>query len=437
MMSLWVPTKRYGGVVTWEMTTNGRIRPITGHPVGGAHSALELGVADSNRLSTNQPELVPEWHPTKNGELTVHDVTSASNKKVWWQCAYGHDWEATIVNRTRRKSGCPSCAGKRVTDANRLSILFPDVAAEWHPTKNGGLTPFNASYGSNKSRWWLCEHGHEWKAVVSDRTLDRNGCPYCSGRRVSDLNRLSVLYPDVAQDWHPTKNGDLRLDDVHYASNKKRWWLCSQDRDHEWDAPPNSRTAGHGCPYCSGRRVADSNRLSTNHPRLAAEWHPTENGDLTPDDVVSGTNRKAWWRCRKGHEWSAVVASRVAGGHGCPYCSGHRVSDANRLSLRYPEVAKEWHPTKNGTLTPNDVALATNRKVWWVCIEGHEWEALIGSRTLAGHGCPVCAGLRVSDANRLSLRSPDVAREWHPTRNGDLTPVDVSLRNGQARMVEV
>ena len=383
-------------------------------------------VAESNRLSMNHPELSPEWHPTKNQRLTADELTSASNKNVWWLCAHGHEWEASVVNRTRRGSGCPFCAGKRVTDANRLSVLFPEVAAEWHATRNGNLTPDNISYGSNKSRWWQCEQGHEWRAVVSDRTLDRNGCPYCSGRRVTDANRLSILYPDVAKEWHPARNGDVLPEDVHYSGNKERWWLCSQDTDHEWEDTPNHRTAGRGCPYCAGKRVADSNRLSTNYPQFVSEWHPSKNGDLTPDDVVSGTNRRVWWLCRKGHEWTAIVASRVSGGHGCPYCSGHRVSDANRLSLHYPEVAKEWHPTRNGDLAPDDVALATNRKVWWTCDNGHEWEAFIPGRTLLGHGCPYCAGLLVSDTNRLSLRSPDVAKEWHPTKNGDLTPADVS-----------
>ena len=384
------------------------------------------GVADSNRLSTNYPHLVPQWHPSRNGDLTPDVITVASGKKVWWQCENGHEWDATVANRTRIGSGCPYCAGKRVTDANRLSILYPDIAGEWHPTRNSKLVPREVSYGSNKSRWWICEEGHEWETVVCYRTLDGTGCPYCAGKRVTDTNRLSTRYPDVAREWHPTKNAKLTPADVHYSSNKKAWWLCANDRDHEWDATPNHRTAGRGCPYCSGRRVADSNRLSTNHPELVPEWHRSRNRDLTPDDVTAGSNRKAWWRCQEGHEWDAVIASRTAGRHGCPYCSGLRVSDANRLSIRCLDVAKEWHPTKNGELTSDEVAVASNRKVWWQCEDRHEWEAVIPSRTLNKTGCPYCAGQRVSDANRLSIRYPDLVKEWHLAKNGDLTPGDVS-----------
>ena len=232
--------------------------------------------------------------------------------------------------------------------------------------------------------------------------------------------------PKWQKKWHPTRNGDLTPAGVHYGSNKKVWWRCDKDRDHEWEATPNHRTSGKGCPFCAGRSVADSNRLSTRYPQLVPEWHPTKNEDLTADDVTEGSNRKVWWLCENSHAWDAVVASRAAGGCGCPYCSGRRVSDANRLSIKFPDVAKEWHPTENGDLTPYDVAIASNRKVWWICKEGHKWEAVIPSRTLGGSGCPYCGGLLVSDANRLSIKFPGLVKEWHPTKNGKLTPDDVS-----------
>ena len=383
-------------------------------------------VADSNRLSTNYPQLVPEWHPTKNDDLTPNKVTSGSSLKVWWLCESGHEWDAVVASRVAGGHGCPYCVGKRPTDANRLSILFPDVANEWHPTKNGVLTPHDVSYGSNKSCWWQCEAGHEWKTRVCYRTFDGTGCPYCAGKRITDANRLSTQYPELVEEWHPTKNGKLTPGDVHYSSNKKVWWRCDIGADHEWEAPPSHRTSGSGCPFCAGRAVADSNRLSTNHPGLVPEWHPTRNGEWTPDKVTSGSSRKVWWLCENGHAWDAVVVSRVTGGHRCSYCTGRRVSDANRLSIKYPDVAKEWHPTKNDDLTPDEVAVASNKKAWWICDKGHEWEAVIPSRTIGGTGCPYCAGLLVSDANRLSIKFPDVAKEWHPTKNNGLTPDDVS-----------
>ena len=66
----------------------------------------------------------------------------------------------------------------RVSPEYNLAVLHPDVAAQWHPTKNGDLTPYDVTPGSGKKVWWKCEKGHEWDATVGDRTRGR-GCPHC------------------------------------------------------------------------------------------------------------------------------------------------------------------------------------------------------------------------------------------------------------------
>lgn len=93
--------------------------------------------------------------------------------------------------------------------------------------------------------------------------------------------------------------------------------------------------------------------------------------------------------CEKGHEWQAVISSRNAG-YGCPYCAGQKaLSGINDLSTTNPKLASEWHPTKNGSLHPSEVMSGSNKKVWWICEKGHEWQAVINSRN-AGRGCPIC-----------------------------------------------
>ena len=102
-------------------------------------------------------------------------------------------------------------------------------------------------------------------------------------------------------------------------SSKKARWLG--ECEHEWEAVINSRTTGgNGCPYCAGKKVlAGYNDLATTRPDLAAEWHPSRNGDLYPDSVTAGSSKKVWWRCERGHEWEAKVVSRKRG-FSCPYC---------------------------------------------------------------------------------------------------------------------
>ena len=54
-----------------------------------------------------------------------------------------------------------------------------------------------------------------------------------------------------------------------------------------------------------------------------------------------------------------------------------------------PHLVKEWHPTANGPLTPRTLKFAYPNKVFWICSEGHEWEATVKSR-MKGTGCPYC-----------------------------------------------
>lgn len=61
--------------------------------------------------------------------------------------------------------------------------------------------------------------------------------------------------------------------------------------------------------------------LSTIHPNLAREWHPTKNENLKPENVTSGSHNKVWWRCFEGHEWEVTVDNR-SNGCRCPYGIG-------------------------------------------------------------------------------------------------------------------
>jgi hypothetical protein len=285
-----------------------------------------------------------------------------------------------------------------------LADRYPEVAAQWHPTKNGDLKPDQVRPGSGLRVWWQCDRGpdHEWRAIVGSRTGLAAGCPMCDRKRPSVTNSLASLYPEIAAQWHPTKNGDLTPDQVIAGSVALAWWKCDKGPDHEWRASPGNRTGRltrTGCPMCRGLQASITNSLASLFPEAAAQWHPLLNGDLTPNDVVAGSKRKAWWKCPKGpdHEWQAVISSRTYARHGCPMCSGNVLSVTNSLAARYPEIAAQWHPTKNGDLKPDRVLWGSGRSYWWLCDRGagHEWRASPNRRTeprqrTASRGCPFC-----------------------------------------------
>ncbi|MHC4133205.1 MAG: zinc-ribbon domain-containing protein [Planctomycetota bacterium] len=49
-----------------------------------------------------------------------------------------------------------------------------------------------------------------------------------------------------------------------------------------------------------------------------------------------------------------------------------RATENYNLQVINPNLSKEWHPTKNGSLDPKDFTPNSNKKVWWICKKKHE-----------------------------------------------------------------
>jgi hypothetical protein len=240
-----------------------------------------------------------------------------------------------------------------------------------------------------------------------------SGCPCCAGKKVVPSNYLATTHPEIAAQWHPTKNGSLQPSDVVAGSHRKVHWACREGRwpdgtvadDHEWKAPVKDRTRERGCPCCAGKKVVPSNCLATTHPAIAAQWHPTKNKKLTPENVTAGSGQKVYWKCHEGrwpngtaaddHEWETSPNNRTnpMNKGGCPCCSDRKVVPSNCLATTHPEVAAQWHPTKNEELTPNELVAGSDRKVWWRCPDfiAHVWQSKLYHRTIANSGCPRCS----------------------------------------------
>jgi len=303
--------------------------------------------------------------------------------------------------------------------SNNLSTSHPDLIKEWHPSLNKCLSPKNFSYGSHRIVWWKCSKcDGEWEAYIFNRTIHNQGCPYCSGKRVSKRNSLAVNYSDLVDEWHPSRNGTLRPENFSYGSHRIVWWKCSKC-DGEWEAYIFNRTIhNQGCPFCSHTRVSKINSLVVNYPDLISEWDYAVNGVLKPENISYGSTKKANWMCYEcGYKWSCVIADRVRRGTRCPRCAGRITSkkhpSKNCLALACPEKADEWHTTKNGDLTSWDVTKKSPRKAWWVCkLCNEEFEASVRNRTRAGRQCPICSNKKIVRHNSLGALYPSLEKEW-------------------------
>ena len=349
-------------------------------------------MAGINDLATLNPEIAAEWHPTKNADLAPTKVSLKSSKRVWWLGACGHEWDVKVHDRVKYGTGCPFCHGnlRVLPGVNDLATLKPRIAAEWHPLRNGHLAPSSVRANSMKKVWWRGECGHEWLSTVAHRSNGRK-CPICLGKKVlPGHNDLASTDPLIAAEWHPTKNGKLSPEQVTRGSGRMVWWLS---HGHEWLMSVSSRTGSdQGCAICRGLQVQMGiNDLATTFPSVAALWHPSKNGALTPQQVTGGSGKKVWWLGECGHSSTATV-NHMTSGRGCAVCRGLQIEvGINDLASQYPDLAAQWHPSKNGELTPQMVSTSSALKVWWLCDEGHEWRTGVNGRQYGRVGCPSCA----------------------------------------------
>ena len=220
-----------------------------------------------NDLATVHPELAQEWNYEKNFPLTPQDYITGSNKLVWWKCAKGHEWKASIANRIKGASlrgiikgtQCPYCSNQKVQAGfNDLATTHPDLAKEWDYDKNGSARPDQIIAGSNKKVWWKCSKGHEWKTSVACRRKG-TGCPYCLNHKIiPGENDFASQHPEFLKEWDYKKNSPLLPTQIGSGSEKKVWWICSKC-GREWQAMVCNRVKCHNL-YCRCCNIRESKR---------------------------------------------------------------------------------------------------------------------------------------------------------------------------------
>jgi len=283
------------------------------HNGHGCPGCSGRGATKATSLAALYPALSQEWDTTLN-DRSPSDVRPGSNYGAWWRCGLcEHTWQ-TRVNRRTRGSGCPACSGRVATPGRSFADLFPESAAEWHPSKND-RRPDDVRPASVYRAWWVCRGcGNEWCSAVYSRAdpRGRGGCPRCARRpRVS----LVESHPELVSLWDPRNT--LRPDDVSASSRKRVRWRCP-DCNHEWMRSIATVAEHSVCPGCAGVEAAPGRSLADLYPSLVADWSPLN--EVSPTSITPRSVYRAIWRCSTcSHEWSRRVDMRVKGA-ACPNC---------------------------------------------------------------------------------------------------------------------
>jgi hypothetical protein len=346
------------------------------------------------------PELLAQFDLELNeGVETPRNIRAGSARRYWWRCnvAEDHVWESPVNRRTIITKGCPFCSGQRVSVTNSLATKFPEIASQLDSDMNDGLTASDVTAFSKTRVWWRCDMAddHIWYGPINTRTGNAvkweggGSCPFCQGKRVCLSNSVFSTHPHLVEEWDWEKNS-MTPKKLVAKSNKEVHFICSQNSEHRWSTSLSHRTSGTGCPYCAGMVADSDNNLAMAYPEIASQWVSELNAGVTPSDVTPYSNRRFWWKCdvEVDHIFDCTVYERTRIGIVCPMCYGRRVVESNCLATTHPDLASEWHPSKN-SISPTEVTRGSNLAVWWYCSDhGHEWKTTPNSRDLPG--CPLC-----------------------------------------------
>ena len=411
----------------WLATVSNRFGRESGCPYCAGKRPI-IGMTD---LESQFPYIAAQWDYSKNGELKPCDVTSKSSKRVWWICDNGHSWISTVANRTSNH-GCPYCAGKlAIVGETDLESQFPHVAAQWDYDKNGELLPHQVSSKSNKSVWWICEHGHSWKSTVYHRT-NGHGCPTCAHHLQKSFPEtaiyfyISKFYNDSVQSYKSSELGkfefDIYIPSRHIAIEYDGKAYHNQKHSVDRESRKYQIAKLHGIflvriregecisPNCDEVFFTQLGELNFNSPKYNLELARIINQVF---DILGIKDKIS---CSDLENDQISISSLL-----------YQYSTQNN-SLG--EIASEWDYEKNAPLLPKMLSLGSNQQVYWKCKNGHSWKASIKERigrdNRKGTGCPYCSGNKVLVGyNDIASQFPALLKEWDYTRNMVL-PTEIS-----------
>ncbi|OAS21362.1 hypothetical protein A8708_31330 [Paenibacillus oryzisoli] len=398
--------------------------------------------ADKLRGSLGEMQALAE----DRGGKCLSDIYLNARTELVWQCAKGHPpWTATPDSIKNRESWCPHCqinineekcrfilqtfTGKSFPKNRQvfnqlyemdgyndeLKIGFEyhgrqhyEYIKHWHANKSD----LELRKETDKIKESLCiENGikliiipyfvnsEKEKIALIQRELLKYGIKLITNTiNMEDFrfnDQMLERYAKIAE-----SNGGNCLSNIFEDAHTPLEWECING--HCFSMSPTNIQSGRWCPYCKIGTVRGPYKpLSQHNLELAAEWHPTKNGIQSPDNFLVTSAETVWWLGKCGHEWAEEIKARHYGKK-CPKCNFRNVTNEKSLAIKAPQLAQEWHPYKNGVLTPYGVTPGMRKKVWWKCLEcGNEWDDYLFNRSdvpaRKGRGCRKCRDKKKQD----------------------------------------
>lgn len=364
------------------------------------------------------------WDFSKN-VAKPEDVNASSKELFHWICRVcnypvciaGKQWLAAPGNMVVKKQGCPNCQRRVLTPEYNLEAVYPNVAKQWHPTKNGSLTPKDYFPKSHEKAFWICPiHDFYEKEIALKASNPSSGCNKCNAKtskaEIRIYTELNSLFPEVTnRKKHFGKEVDIFLTTenlaIEYDSDYTHRMRLPQDKIKNQVLVDNGiniirvREKPLGLISPHDISVQNNTDLTKKDLNLLIGSIQIFVGQL---DILSDYISEKSFISDDAYQ-EAILKINVP-------------TYKDSIAFLYPKLVEEWDIGKNGPKTPEYFTPGSNQEINWKCSAcKHCWVASIRNRAGRSSGCPNCAGKVLNKKNSLLELHPDIAAEFHPIEN--------------------
>ena len=198
-------------------------------------------------------------------------------------------------------------------------------------------------------------------------------CPACESTvgPVSENQSLLKKFPILCKEWDFVKN-NCHPKNFRPYSGKSVWWICKER--HSYKSIISNRTGliNRGCCYCSNQKVLRGfNDLLTTCPKLCEEWHYNKNFEQ-PYNLIGGSKKLFWWKCKFGHEWRATIYHRKNGTN-CQRCINRTSHSQEELCNWCIDVSTNFIVSKSSRIEKYEPDILIEEKKLIIEYNGDYW----------------------------------------------------------------
>lgn len=377
-----------------------------------------------NWCKQNNDPILLEWDYQKNNILPC-EITYNSSKKVWWKCKKGHSFEQSITYKVKAQleSTCPYCSHQKLLAGyNDFATTHAYILKEWDYEKNT-ILPTQIGVGTHYKAWWKCPFGHSYQAYPSNRCgKQHTGCPICNKENHTSFPEQAILYyvkkyfPDAINS--DRNEIDMELD-IYIPSIK----TAIEYDGYNWHNKNSTEIKKNKA--CKDKGITLIRIRESGLPIYDDCICITRTDNRSNDSLSKAIKDILLKLCNQN------INIDIEKDEPDIYSSYINTRREKSLASIYPQIALEWHPTKNKSLMPIMVAPTTNKKVWWLGKCGHEYQMSVSDRTTQNCGCPYCSGKNILVGyNDFATwckenKRDDLLCEWNSEKNV-LYPVEVT-----------